>query len=293
MVEDFIQFFLNGLSEGSELAIVTLGFALVVNTGSLWHIAHCGTFVVGAYLAWVMMDLLGMPLWLVVILTIALCGLIGSLMELWLYRPLRRVGSPIAAFLLASIGLSFITLNGTALFAGTYPKIVEGLVASYNIGEIYFTNIDIIVIAACALVFGFLYYFLNHTVIGICIKAVASNPQLATVWGADSNRISLIVMVVASFTVAPASLLRVVDIGILPFAGWDVIILSLMAYVLGGVGNTMGAGFAALAIGIIKNLITWQMPSVWAPLIIFGIVYLFMWLRPRGISGSKIWSYEV
>lgn len=293
-MEDFVQFFLNGVIRGCELAIVTMGFAIVINTVSVWHIAHAGTYVAGAYLAWIMVALIGLPLWLGLIISIVGCGIIGIIMEIGLYRPLRRSGSPIGGYLLASIGLAFVIQNAWALLAGTYPKMVGGEIkVSYNIGNIYFTNIDIILIIACALVFTFFFFFLNRTSIGLSVKAVASNPRLSEIWGADFDRVSLITMVIASLTVAPASMVRVIDIGIVPFAGWDVLILALIAYIVGGVGSTLGAGLAGLCLGIIKSLMIWQMPSVWAPLIIFAIVYVFMWARPRGISGKKVWVYEV
>ncbi len=294
ILEDFLQFFLNGLVQGSELAIVTMGFAIVVNTVSIWHIAHAGTYVVGAYLAWVMVALLGLPLYLGAIIAIVGCGAMGIIIEFGVYRPLRRSGSPIGGYLIASIGLAFVIQNACALLAGTYPKIIgQEMKVSYHIQNIYFTNFDLILIIACALVFVIFHLFLNRTSIGLTIKAIASNPLLAEVWGANFDMVSIIVIVVASLTVAPAALLRILDIGIVPFAGWDVLILALFAYIVGGVGSTLGAGFAGLCLGIIKNLMVWQMPSVWSPLIIFSIVYLFMWVRPRGMLGKKVWVHEV
>lgn len=291
---DFIQVLLSGLSSGCALAIVAMGFAIVLNTLGVWHVAHAGTYVAGAYLLWAMVVHLGLPLWLAMILTIICCGILGMIMEFGLYRPLRHARSPMPSYLLASVGLTYVIQNVCALFAGTYPKTVgQEVKVVYDIGGVFFNNIDIAIILASAAIFAFLYYFLNRTGVGISIKAVASNPRLATVWGADLDKVALIIFVVASLTVAPASVIRVMDIGIVPFAGWDVIILALMAYILGGVGSTMGAGLAGLSIGIIANVMSWQMPSLWAPLVIFAIVYIFMWVRPRGILGKKIWRYEV
>jgi branched-chain amino acid transport system permease protein len=293
-VEDFFRFFLTGLISGCALAVVAVGLAIVVNTVGIWHIAHGGIYVAGAYLAWVMVALFGLPLWLCIVLVIAACGIMGMILEVCVYRPLRRADSPIAAYLLASIGLAYIIQNACALFAGTYPKGVgQEMKVVYNIGRIFFTNIDIAIMLVCATIFVFLYYFLNHTGLGISLKAVASNPRLAKIWGVDFDKVSLIVTIVASITVAPVSLVRLIDIGIVPFAGWDVIILALMAYILGGVGNTMGAGLAGLGIGIITSMLIWQMPCLWVPLIIFSIIYIFMWVRPKGILGKKIWTYEV
>jgi branched-chain amino acid transport system permease protein len=293
-METFIQFFINGIFYGCLLAIVAMGFALVFNTVSIMHVAHGATFVVGAYLAWGLIAELGLPIWLGIIITFIGCGILGILMELAIYRPIRRTGGTIASFLLASIGLTWVIQNICALIAGTAPQFLgKEWKVIYNVGDVYFCNMDIILVVGCIMVFGFFIYFLNHTSIGISIKAVASNPKLAAIWGASIDKVSLIVILVASLTVVPASLVRTISIGIAPFEGFNIVTLGLIAYIIGGIGSTMGAGFAGLGLGIITSLVTQQISNLWVPLFVFSIVYIFMWARPKGLFGKKIWTYEV
>jgi branched-chain amino acid transport system permease protein len=271
-----------------------MGYALVVNTTSIFHIAHGGVYVAGGYIAYALIALAHLPLWLSIILVIIGCGGIGIACEFLVYRPMRRINSHSAAFLLASIGLTYIIQNVCALFAGTYPKTFsQQLKVTLTFGDIYIQNIHIILFAVCAVIFVLLYYVLNHTSIGLSIKTVSSNPRLATVWGMNPSWISLVVIAIASLIVAPVSFLHAMDIGSVPFAGWDMITLAMMAYIIGGIGSVLSSGLAGLGIGIISSIITWKMPSVWAPLIVFSIVYIFMWLRPKGVLGKKIWTYEV
>jgi branched-chain amino acid transport system permease protein len=289
-----IQFLINGLFSGCQIAIVAMGFALMFNTLSIMHVAHGGTFVVGAYIAWALIDKLGLPVWLGIIMTFIGCGILGILLELVVYRPLRHSKGTIASFLLASIGLTWVIQNICALIIGSAPqsfgrewKII------YNCGDVYFCNMDIFLLVACILVFVFFEYFLNHTNIGTSIKAVASNPKLAAIWGASFDKIALIVILVASLTIVPAALLRTISVAIAPFDGFSIVTLGLIAYIIGGIGSTMGAGLAGLGIGIVTSLVTQQISNIWVPLFIFSIVYIFMWARPKGLFGKIIWTYEV
>lgn len=293
-METFIQFFINGIFYGCLLAIVAMGFALVFNTVSIMHVAHGATFVVGAYLAWGLIAELGLPIWLSIIITFIGCGILGILMELAIYRPIRRTGGTIASFLLASIGLTWVIQNVCALIAGTAPQFLgKEWKVIYNIGDVYFCNMDVILVISCIMVFGFFVYFLNYTSVGISIKAVASNPKLAAIWGASIDKVSLIVILVASLTIVPASLVRTISIGIAPFEGFNIVTLGLIAYIIGGIGSTMGAGLAGLGLGIITSLVTQHISNLWVPLFVFSIVYIFMWARPKGLFGKKIWTYEV
>jgi len=293
-METFLQFFVNGIFYGCQIAIVAMGFALVFNTVYVMHVAHGATYVVSAYLAVVLIGQVGLPIWLGIIITVVSSVILGVIMELAIYRPIRHAGGTITSFLLASIGLTWVIQNICALILGTSPAFLgKEWKCVYNIGDVYFCNIDCILVVACILVFGFFIYFLNHTSIGTSIKAVASNPKLAAIWGASFDNISLIVMAVASVTIVPAALLRTISIGIAPFEGFAIVTLGLIAYIIGGIGSTLGAGFAGLAIGLVTSLVTQHISNLWVPLFIFSIVYLFMWARPRGLFGKKIWTFEV
>jgi len=165
------------------------GFCFGVQYRFHMHVAHGATYVVGAYIAWGLIAEAGLPIWLGIIITIVGCGILGVVMELIIYRPIRRTGGNIASFLLASIGLTWVIQNICGLIAGTAPQFLgKEWKVIYHIGDVYFSNMDIFLVVACILVFVFFVYFLNHTSVGISIKAVASNPKLAGIWGASIDK---------------------------------------------------------------------------------------------------------
>lgn len=287
-----LQLIIGGLVNGCVYGIAGMTLALIINTKKVFHIAHGGVFVFAGFVAWAFIYRLGLPIWVSLILAIIGAAGIGMLIELLVYRPVsRRSSSPLPA-LLASIGVMYILQSSMSMIFGTYPKIIK-VQKTYELGSITFTNIYVAAVIAFIVCFLIIYFYLNKTKLGILTKAVCENPVLSKVWGIDSKIIEFSIMAVASALLGIASLIQTADIGITAYAGWNVTLMAMMAYLIGGMGSVFGAGVVGLGLGIIQGIIPWKIPNIWTPFILFAIVFVFMVVRHRGLFGRKIWTHEV
>jgi branched-chain amino acid transport system permease protein len=287
-----LQLVIDGLANGGVYGIVGITLALIINTKKTFHIAHGGVFVFAGFIAWAFIYDAGLSLWLSVILTVIGAAVAGILIELLVYRPIgRRSSSPLPG-LLASIGVMYILQSAMSIIFGTYPKIIK-VQKTYVLGAISFTNVYVAAVIAFILCCLTIYVFLNKTKLGIHTKAVCENPRLSKIWGINSIRIEFSVMAIGSALLGIASLLQTADIGITAYAGWNVILIGLMAYLIGGMGSIFGAGLIGLCLGVIQAVIPWKIPNIWTPFILFTIIFVFMVVRHRGLFGRKIWTHEV
>jgi branched-chain amino acid transport system permease protein len=291
-LSELIQLIVGGLVNGCVYGIVGMTVALIINTKKVFHIAHGGVFLFAGFIAWALIYKMGLYLWISVILAIIGTGLVGMLIELLVYRPVSRVSSSPLSGLLASIGVMYILQSVMSLIFGTYPKIIKVNVY-YSLGDINFTNVYIASVASFIICCVIVYFYLNKTKLGILTKAVCENPRLSKIWGIDSRTIEFSVMAIGSALLGIAALLQTADIGITAYAGWNVILIAMMAYLIGGMGSVFGPAVVGLGLGIVQGIIPWKIPNIWTPFILFAIIFAFMVVCRRGLLGRKIWAHEV
>lgn len=236
-----------------------------------------------------------MPLAISIILSIVLCAAIGCLIEMAIYRPLRKKGSPELIFLLASLGIYIILQNTISVLFGDSTKtlrsnnVTEGLaVLGARITSIQLTSIFV------SLAFiSILAIFLNRTKIGICIRAVANDSDLANISGVSSKKVLVWVFGIGSALAGLAGILVALDVDMTPAMGMNALMLGVVAVIVGGVNSIPGIALGALLLAAAQHIGIWFIGSQWQDTIIFVILVLFLLFRPEGFFGKKIKSATV
>src|SRR5207248_599361 len=197
-MDDFIQYTINALTLGSVYALIALGYSLVYGILKLLNFAHGDVFMVGAYIGFGMLNLLGgatspvVPVWLLLTIMVATamagCAVIGVAIERFAYRPLRD--APRIAPLISALGVSFF-LENTALllFGGSYRVYNTSNFISFSTGiHIGVLNIDIVrimvIVLSVVLMIG-LRLLVNRTKLGRQMRAVAADREAAEMLGID------------------------------------------------------------------------------------------------------------
>ncbi len=285
-----MQILINILVTASHILLIATGFSLIFYTARFFHFAHGIIFVAGAYLAFFLSTWLNMTLAISIILSIILCAAIGCLIELTIYRPLRKKGSSELIFLLASLGIYIILQNIISMVFGDSTKtlrsnnVTEGIaVLGARITSIQLTSIFV----SLALI-SILAIFLNRTKIGICIRAVANDPDLANISGISSKKIFTWVFSIGSALAGLAGLLVALDIDMTPTMGMNALMLGVVVVIIGGVNSIPGIVLGALLLATAQHLGTWYIGSQWQDAIAFVILVLFLLLKPEGFFGKKI-----
>ncbi len=286
-MELFAQLLVNGLIAGGIYALAAVGYNMVYGALKFINFAHGSVAMVGAYVV-LALALTGLHLHLVFAfcLSMILTALLGMFLERVAYRPLRR--APKLAPLTTAVAASFVLDAAVMIVFGADIKTFN-LPArrGFQIGPVYITPVQCIIIVSSLFFMVCLYFLLAHTKLGKAIRAVADDISLAEISGMNSNLIISAVFAIGSALAAASGALIGMDTNLQPTMGFIITVKAFAAVVLGGLGNVYGAIVGGYLIGIAENLGVWYIPPVWKDTIAYGILILMLFFRPAGIFGKE------
>jgi neutral amino acid transport system permease protein len=280
----------NGLNFGLMLALAAIGASLVFGTTGLSNFAHAEMVTFGAIMALVFGVFLQWPIWLAIIIALALSAAFGFALDAGIWRPLRRKGVGIVQVMIVSIGLS-LALRYVFLYfvgGGTFQLPGSGEENIKLFGTVSLSVTDMISMAVSVVVLLGVAWWLIKTKTGKATRAISDNPSLAAASGIDVDRVVRIVWILAA-TLAGLS-------GILwayfrPGIKWDMgaqlLLLIFAAITLGGLGTAFGAMVGALIIGILVEVSTLWIPSDIKYVGALVVLIAVLLVRPQGILGRR------
>lgn len=283
-----LQLVVNGLAIGALYALIALGFAMIYNGTRILHLAHGGVFAFGGYVLYACVIWFSLPILLSFVISIVAAACLGALMEILVYRRLRERDSSPAAILVASLGLlTFCQAMFGIIFGTDTLSIQHEPLATYSIGNLVVTQLHLMIAAGTLVVFPVLQLFLMKTQYGRAIRALADNPQLAIVFGVNTDRLYIFIFAIGSGLAAIAAGLLSFDSGIRPTMGFSIMFIALVAVIIGGIGYLPGAAAGGLAVGLLQNLALWALPARWQDVVVFGLLILLLLVRPQGLFGHR------
>lgn len=283
-----IQLLINGLVIGCLQGVVAASFALVYATTGVFHIAHAGVFLTGAYALWAC-DQAGLPLPLGLAIAIAVAALVGMAIQWVIYRRLRQDGATPLVVMIASLGALAVIDNFIAgiFTADTLFYSYEWTKQAVRIGSVTITNNQILSILVSLAVVAGLASLLSFTSLGRKIRAVASNPQMAEIGRLRPQRIYLYVYGIASAAAAIAGIMIAADFGLRPYTGMTYLLTASIAMIAAGIGRISGAFAIAVIIAVLQQFSLLFMPAQYGFALTFALFIALIILRPRGLFGSK------
>jgi branched-chain amino acid transport system permease protein len=291
----FIQLIINGIIAGSIYALIALGFALIYYTVRFFHFAHGAVYTLAAYLVYLFFHQLHINFIISVIISILLTGITGCLIELFIYRPLRKKKATSLVFLISSMGLYIVIQNIISLCFGDDTKTVrtKDITEGYSLLGAYITPIQIIILITTIVLFLFIAILLKHTRLGKGLRAVANNPELAKIVGLPLEKIFLFTFFIGSMLAGTAAILISLDTDMIPTMGFSALFMSVIAVIIGGSRNISGVLLGGIFLGLIENISVWKIPSQWQECISFIILLLFLFIKPKGIFSVKNEKAEI
>jgi branched-chain amino acid transport system permease protein len=305
--ETFISLTVDGLTLGCVYALVALGYTLVYGVLKLLNFAHGDVVMVGSYIGFGMLQLLGgpsdliLPWWaaLVVITLVAMAGCagLGVVIERFAYRPLR--GAPRIAPLISALGVSFILSYSMQLLFGAQfrdynlfslpgnPLFLSGFtVGGFRVAVVR----DIIIVSAFALMVA-LWFVVNHTRTGKAMRATSYDREAAAMMGIDIDRVIVFTFILGSGLAGAAGVLFALRVPTQVSIGFVLGLKGFTAAVIGGIGSIPGAMSGGLILGFAESYAAGYWPGAagtrWTDLVIFSILILFMIFRPQGLLGRS------
>jgi branched-chain amino acid transport system permease protein len=288
----FFQQLVNGLSLGSIYALIALGYTMVYGVLRLINFAHGDVYMVGAYVGYYLSrrlrgdepSLLGAIV--VMIASMAVCAVLGMLIERLAYRPVRREAR--LTLLITAIGVSLFIENVAQLVFGPDPKFFPSLAprADVRLGGVHLTSEQITVIVVSMLLMVLLRFFILKTRTGKAMRAVSFSLDGARLMGISTDKIIAITFAVGSALAAAAGVLIGMQIPkIDPLMGIMYGLKAFVAAVLGGIGSIPGAVLGGLLIGTSEVMVVGYLSSTYREAIAFAILILVLILRPQGLLG--------
>ena len=288
-MDKLIQTLISGLSLGSIYALIALGYTMVYGIAKMLNFAHGDIIMVGAYAVITAVFTMGLPPFIAILISIALCALLGIVIEFLAYRPLRQA-QPLAV-LITAIGVSYLLQNLALLIYGSEQKAFPTIVAlpTVHIGGVYIDGITLATLVVTAVIMVALSLFINKTRMGKAMRAASEDKEAAELMGISVNRTITVTFAIGSALAGVAAIFYgAAYTYIRPTTGAMPGIKAFTAAVFGGIGSIPGAMLGGILLGVIEQLSKTYISTLWADAIVFGVLVVVLVVKPTGLLGKKI-----
>ena len=286
-----LQYLINGISIGAVYAIIALGYTMVYGIAKMLNFAHGDIIMVGAYISFCVTNYLGLPAWVSVIAAMAVCTILGVVIEALAYKPLR--GTPSLAVLITAIGVSYFLQNAAQLIWSSSTKNFTSIVTMKPIslmdGKLVITGEVLLTVATSILVMVGLSLFTGKTRTGKAMRAVAEDRDAAQLMGINVNRTISTTFAIGSALAAVAGVLLCSTVPtLMPTTGSMPGIRAFPAAVFGGIGSIAGAMLGGILLGIIETFSKAYLSPQFSDAIVFSVLIIILLVKPAGLLGKQI-----
>ena len=290
----FLEQIINGLVLGGIYAVIAVGYTMVYGIIQLINFAHGEIFMFGAYIALMLITVFGIPFWIALPLSMILCGMLGMLIDLVAYRPLRN--APRLSALITAIGMSLALQNLARMIwsartrqfpTEALPTIFLSQNAIQLPGGAALPYRDVFIILSALVLMIALNRLIYLTKIGKAMRACAQNPVAANLMGIKTNRVIAITFIIGSALGAVAGVMVGLREVVTPTMGYYKGVAAFAAAVLGGIGNVTGAMLGGIIIGIAEVLGAGYISSGYRLAIAYIIMIAVIVIRPSGLFGKS------
>jgi branched-chain amino acid transport system permease protein len=276
-----------GLINGSFYALLSLGLAVIFGLLNIINFSHGAQYMLGAFVAYLSLNKLGINYWLSLILTPLIVGATGVLIEKTMLKRLYKLDHLYG--LLLTFGLALIIQGvfrhefGSSGMPYPVPEIFQGV---FNLGFMFLPKYRAWVIGVSLFVCLTTWFVIERTKLGAYLRAATENPTLVQAFGINVPRM---VTLTYGFGVALAALAGVMAAPIYqvsPMMGADIIIVVFAVVVVGGMGSIMGAILTGFGLGLVEGLTKVFYPEA-SNTVIFVIMTIVLLLKPAGLFGTQ------
>jgi branched-chain amino acid transport system permease protein len=275
----------NGLIVGAFYALMALGLSLILNLSGVINFAHGGFLALGAYLAFTLIPYVGF--WGALIVAPLLTAALGLVVERVLIRPLY--GQDPLYGLLLTFGLAYIFEDMTRYVWGAQSlpfQVPAWLMTSLSRQFFFVTGYRVFMILIVALAIGGLFAALNHTRLGIRIRAGTRDLDTVSTLGVNVRWLRSLNFGIGIYFAGLAGVLAAGLLGLSPTIGASLIMPSFVAIIVGGLGSLVGTLIGGLMIGVASGLAAVYLPSA-TEAVMYVMMGLVLLIRPRGLFGEE------
>ncbi len=280
-----MEILIYGAVTSAIYAMLAVGFTLIFGVARVLNLAHGSFYALGAYGAYVLTSIVGLPLWLAAILSVIGVAVFGVLVEKILIRPLRYSQLGVLMITLAIALVVEQTLFLT--FGSEYRNVPAFVDAKINIGGVDVAGQRLLTLVVAGVSIAMLYLFIQRTRLGSAILAISQDADAAKYMGIPSDRIFSLVMAMSAALAALAGILAGPFLSVQPSMHLLPIVKAFAIVVVGGLGSIPGSILAAFMLGYAETIVAYEISTSWTEIVSVLATLLMLVFRPAGIFGKR------
>jgi len=274
-----------GLINGAFYATLSLGLAVIFGLLNIINFTHGAQYMLGAFVAWMLLNFLGVGYWWALILAPLAVGIFGMILERLLLKQLYKLDHLYG--LLLTFGLALIIEGGFRQEYGTSGQpysIPDALRGAQNLGFMFLPNYRGWVVVISLVVCLSTWFVIERTRLGAYLRAATENPALVQAFGINVPRMVTLTYGFGVALAAFAGVLAAPIYQVSPLMGSNIIIVVFAVVVIGGMGSIMGAIVTGFGLGVIEGLTKVFYPEA-SSTVIFVVMAIVLLVKPAGLFG--------
>lgn len=281
---------LTGLSIASILLLVALGLAIIYGTTGVINLAHGEFVMLGAYTAWALQTYVGIGLIASLVIIFFVVALFGWIIEKLVVRHLYR--RPLDT-ILATWGIGIMAQQAIRLIVGgelRYVQMPPSMSSSISVLGVEISAFRIFILALSAVIFGFTWYLMYRTNLGLKLRAISQDREIASCFGIKSKRIYSLTFAYGAGLAGLAGALVSPLKSVSPEMGTTYVVDAFMVVVLGGVESLIGTVASSVILGELTGFLAFYSNDTMAKVLVFLAIVILIRFRPQGLFAAKVRS---
>ena len=275
-----------GLINGSFYALLSLGLAVIFGLLNIINFAHGALYMMGAFVAWMLFQYLGLGYWWALILAPLIVGGFGIVVERALLSRLYKLDHLYGLLLTFGLALVIQGVFRNQFGSSGLPYVIpQSLSGGQNLGFMFLPNYRAWVVVASVAICLSTWFVIERTKLGSYLRAATENPTMVQAFGINVPRM---ITLTYGFGVGLAALAGVMAAPIYqvnPLMGADLIIVVFAVVVIGGMGSILGSVLTGFALGIAEGLTKVFYPEA-SNTVVFVIMAIVLLIKPAGLFGK-------
>ncbi len=271
---------------GGVYALLAVGTSIIFGVMQMINFASSAFFVAGMYFTWWGWSMTGLSIYVLIPFTVIL--LVGLAYVVYRFSLMPILSRPVTSAIIVTVGLSYFLQNLMMVVFGTFPLNITSTLqnAFIKVGAFVFPTVRLIAMLCAVVLTIFVGLMLTRTNFGRCLRATSINSEVAEILGVNSRRMYLSAWIIGIVLTGLAGLLLSPLFFITPSIGVVFRNTSLIACVLGGLGNMKGAFISGIVLGLIEALVSVFVAQELGPVGIFLLFLVVLKFKPYGLFGK-------
>jgi branched-chain amino acid transport system permease protein len=286
-IQAFLGQLLLGLVNGSFYAMLSLGLAVIFGLLGIVNFAHGALYMIGAYVAWSLLEYLGINYWFALVIAPIVVGALGVVIERLLLKHLYKLDPIYGLLLTFGIALVFegVFREKFGVSGQSYP-VPDALQGATNLGFMVLPNYRAWVVFASLIVCLGTWFLIEKTRLGATLRAGTENPALVQAFGINVPLMVMLTYAGGAALAALAGVLAAPVIQVTPLMGSNLIIVVFAVVVIGGMGSILGSILTGLGLGLVEGLTKVFYPEA-SSIVVFVVMAIVLMIRPAGLFGKE------